>query len=70
MPRPRKDYRILSCRIERTVYEQLDKFCEQSGQAKTVAIERILNSYFENYFSKRNDTESIKNHGEVLHGDR
>lgn len=56
MPRPRKDYKILSCRIERNVYEQLDKFCEQSGQTKTVAIERILNRYFANYFEEKKDT--------------
>lgn len=62
MARPRKDYKILSCRIERSVYEQLDKFCEQSGQAKTVAIERILSNYFQNYFSKedKNNIETIK----------
>lgn len=53
MPRPRKDYKILSCRIEKNVYEQLDKFCEQSGQPKTVAIERILGNYFSKYFEAK-----------------
>ena len=60
MPRPRKDYRILSCRIEKNIYEQLDKFCELSGQAKTVAIERILGRYFEDYFAKDRKSESKK----------
>lgn len=61
MARPRKDYKILSCRIERSVYEQLDKFCEQSGQAKTVAIERILNNYFSQLnHSMNNDTSEIQ----------
>ena len=58
MARPRKDYKILSCRIERNVYDLLDKYCEQSGQAKTVAIERILDKYFKEYFSVLN-SESI-----------
>ncbi|MDE7228604.1 MAG: hypothetical protein K2N31_09830 [Treponemataceae bacterium] len=59
MARPRKDYKILSCRIERSIYEQLDKFCERSGQAKTVAVERILGSYFQDYFSHKDNT--VKN---------
>lgn len=59
MARPRKDYKILSCRIERKVYEKLDKFCEQSGQSKTVAIERILDKYFQDFFAKENNVEVI-----------
>lgn len=59
MARPRKDYKILFCRIERGIYEQLDKFCERTGQTKTVAVERILGSYFQDYFSYKDNT--VKN---------
>lgn len=36
--------------IEREVYEKLEKYCEEVGQTKTVAIERILTRYLDNYF--------------------
>lgn len=36
--------------IKREVYEKLEKYCEEVGQTKTVAIERILIKYLDNYF--------------------
>lgn len=56
MARLRKDYKILSCRIERSIYEQLDKFCEQSGQARSVVVKRILKNCIQDYFPNKNVT--------------
>ncbi len=38
MARPRKDNVPVSFRLKRTVYNKLNQFCEDSGQAKTAAI--------------------------------
>ena len=50
MAKAKKDGRHLNLYIERAVIEQLEKYCEEVGQTKTVAIERILTRYLYNYF--------------------
>ena len=50
MAKAKKDGRHLNLYIERTVIEQLEQYCEEVGQTKTVAIERILAKYLDNYF--------------------
>lgn len=50
MARAKKDGRYVNYYIERKVYEKLEKYCEEVGQTKTVAIERILTRYLDNYF--------------------
>lgn len=49
MPRPKKDYKALNIKIDRTIYEQLEKYCEITGQSKTVAVERILDKAFQQF---------------------
>lgn len=39
--------------LEVGLFEQLNKFCEDSGQSKTVAIERALAMYIEDYYKKQ-----------------
>lgn len=58
MGRPRKDNVPVSFRLERTVFDKLSQFCEDSGQAKTVAIERALGMYIDDYYEKQ---EIIRN---------
>ena len=50
MAKAKKDGRHLNLYIERTVIEKLEKYCEEVGKTKTVAIERILTRYLDNYF--------------------
>lgn len=59
MARPRKDNVPVSFRLERTVFEKLNQFCEDSGQAKTVAIERALNMYIDDYYAKQAQLKGI-----------
>ena len=63
MGRPRKDNVPVSFRLERTVFDKLNQFCEDSGQAKTVAIERALGMYIDDYYEKQ---EIIKNNEQVI----
>lgn len=49
MPKPRKGWKALNIKIQSSVYEQLEKYCEDTGQSKTVAVERILSKAFEKY---------------------
>lgn len=52
MARPRKDNVPVSFRLERTVFDKLNQFCEDFGQAKTVAMERALGMYIDDYYMK------------------
>ena len=52
MPRPKKDAKILNIRLDKEINDKLEKFCEESGQSKTVAVERFLNRCLDEYFSK------------------
>lgn len=49
MPRPKKDNKAMSIRIDRTVFDRLEAYCEASGQSKTLAIERALSMYMDEY---------------------
>ncbi len=50
MSREKKDAKILSIKMRRDVHELMEEFCEETGQTKTVAVERFvmrgLNEYF------------------------
>lgn len=53
MPKPREDWKALNIKIQSSVYEQLEKYCEETGLSKTVAVERILSKAFKEYEEKR-----------------
>ena len=52
MPRQKKDAKILNIKLAKEISDQLKQFCEESGISKTVATEKILSKYFEEYFSR------------------
>lgn len=47
MARPKKDSHAFSMKMSAEVYERLEKYCEEKGQTKTTAVERILNEAFD-----------------------
>lgn len=49
MPRPKKDYVLFNMRVDRTVMERFNKYCEEVGQTKTLAFERIVSAYLDQY---------------------
>ena len=59
MPRPKKDTYPLSLRIEKNVYDRLTQYCEDSGQTKTLAIERALMVYIDEYYRQQEKLEHI-----------
>lgn len=52
MAKQNKDWKALNIKLDRTVYEQLEKYCEETGLSKTVAVERILSKAFKEYEEK------------------
>ena len=52
MPRQKKDSQPFSIRMDKTIYEKLVQFCDESGQPKTIAIERAVEEYINKYDGK------------------
>lgn len=53
MPKPKKATTPTSFRLDASVTERLAKFCEESGQSKTVAVERAITMYINDYEEKQ-----------------
>lgn len=53
MAKPKKNGTYLNVCIETSVYKRLADYCEESGQPKTVAVERALTSYLNDYDEKQ-----------------
>lgn len=53
MARPKKNGTYLNVCIETSIYKRLEEICDEAGQTKTVAVERALKNYFDNYDAKQ-----------------
>ena len=51
MARQKKDAKILNIRLATPVSDKLEVFCKESGQTKTVAVERFLTKCLDEYFA-------------------
>lgn len=45
MPRPKKDARILNIKLDSSVYDKLNHYCENTGHNKTETVEKALDAY-------------------------
>ena len=59
MPRPKKDARQLSIKLASEVHDKLDRFSEETGMNKTVAVEKMLTKYLDEYFEKPESERKI-----------
>lgn len=60
MPRTKKENVPVSFRLAKEVNERLEQFCQDSGQSKTVAVERALIMYIEDYEAKQKKLNEVK----------
>ena len=59
MPRPKKEYKILSIKLSSPISDKLEQFCNESGINKTTAVEKILEHYFDEYFKRSKKDRSL-----------
>lgn len=52
MGQPKKDAKIISMKLDRSVYTKLDVFCGETGLSKTAATEKILDQFLTEYLDK------------------
>ena len=55
MSREKKDGKRINFYMDRKVLEMLDQYCDEVGQTKTIATERILQEHLETYFASREE---------------
>ncbi len=53
MARPKKNGTYLNVCIETPIYERLEAMCDDAGQSKTIAVERALTLYLDEYDEKQ-----------------
>ncbi len=53
MARPKKNGTYLNVCIETSIYDRLEQLCADAGQTKTVAVERALTAYLNDYQEKQ-----------------
>ena len=59
MGRPKKENHPMTVRLSTPIFDRLTKYCEDSGQTKTVAIERALSQYMDDYYTKQAQLEEL-----------
>lgn len=60
MPRPKKDYVLFNMRVDRAVMERFNEYCEEVGQTKTLAFERIVSVFLDRYEEDKKRFEEFK----------
>lgn len=61
MARPKKNGTYLNVCIETPIYERLEALCAEAGQTKTVAVERALTHYLNDYEEKQKKLQELEN---------
>ncbi len=49
MPRQKKDFKMLNMKVATNVMDRFNEYCEKVGQTKTLAFERIVTEYINQY---------------------
>lgn len=49
MPQHKKDFKLLNCKIDKKIAEDLEKFVADTGLSKTITVEKALAKYIEHY---------------------
>ena len=52
MAKKTKESKPFSIRMDKPTFDRLEAFCKESGQSKTLAIERAVNMYIDDYDEK------------------
>ncbi len=56
MARPKKDYILFNTRADAGIMRRFNEYCDEVGQTKTMAFERIIKAHLDRY-----DEEKVRN---------
>ena len=60
MPRQKKDYVVLYAKMDADVMARLSAYCDDVGQTKTLALERIVDAFLREYESGKRPAGMFK----------
>ena len=60
MARQKKDYITLNAKIDANIMARFSRYCDEVGQTKTTAIERILDAFLNAYDKGTHPAGTIK----------
>lgn len=60
MPRPKKDYISLNMRVDAEIMKRFNAYCEEVGQTKTRAFERMVSTYLDQYERDKQEIEELR----------
>ncbi len=60
MARPKKNGTYLNVCIETPIYERMVTMCDEAGQTKTIAVERALTAYLDEYEDKQRKLKELE----------
>ena len=60
MAKPKKNGTYLNVCIETPIYKRLEAMCDDAGQSKTVAVERALTLYLDEYEEKQRKLRELE----------
>ena len=63
MAKKTKKSKPFSIRMEKSTFDRLEDFCNKAGQSKTLAVERAINAYIDDYNEKQK--KIIKQNNEI-----
>ena len=63
MAQPKKDYIALHIKMDAPLMRRLEEYCDEVGQTKTMAIERIVGAFLD-----ERDNKKRKGRGEMING--
>ena len=69
MARAKKDGPRINFYMKTSISDLLDLYCDEVGQTKTEATERILKRYLENYFAYKSNGAVAKKAFDVVSSD-
>ncbi len=55
-----KESHPFSIRMDKAIFERLNEFCKKAGQSKTVAIERAIDKYIDEYEEQMKKLEDLR----------
>jgi hypothetical protein len=61
MGRPKKNGTYINVCIDTAVYQRLEEHCIEAGHTKTVAVQRAIIEYLDNYDKKQQIYKKIEN---------
>lgn len=60
MARAKKDYIPFSMKVDAEIMKRFNQYCEEVGQTKTLAFERMVTDCIERYEQEKKLMESLK----------